>query len=147
MWIMFDRSHRSMRTMAAVAFPHARTIRGLLLPRKRRSRLKMPVRAQITLLPDGRRLHMHDGPIDLIVEAFGSPDQVRVAYDAASARFEHVLDELCAELSLLRRPPSPDHQPAGVVAQRMFDAVSPYFPQNFITSMAAVAGAVAEEIL
>jgi ApbE superfamily uncharacterized protein (UPF0280 family) len=29
----------------------------------------------------------------------------------------------------------------------MFDAVSPYFPQNFITSMAAVAGAVAEEIL
>ena len=30
-------------------------------------------RAQIRLLPDGRRLHLHDGPIDLIVEAFGEP--------------------------------------------------------------------------
>ena len=28
-------------------------------------------RAQIRLLADGRRLHLHDGPIDLIVEAFG----------------------------------------------------------------------------
>ena len=28
-------------------------------------------RAQIGLLPDGRRLHLHDGPIDVIVEAFG----------------------------------------------------------------------------
>jgi ApbE superfamily uncharacterized protein (UPF0280 family) len=90
---------------------------------------------------------MNDGPIDLIVEAFGSPNQVRIAHGAASARFDHVLDELCAELSLLRRPPSPDHRPAGVIAQRMADAVSPYFPQNFVTPMAAVAGAVAEEIL
>jgi ApbE superfamily uncharacterized protein (UPF0280 family) len=107
----------------------------------------MLARAQITLLPDGRRLHMHDGPIDLIVEAFGSSEHVRTAYTSASARFEPVLDELCAELSLLRRSPSIDHSPDGVIAQRMVGAVSPYFPQTFITPMAAVAGAVAEEIL
>ena len=107
----------------------------------------MPGRAQIQFLPDGRRLHMNDGPIDLIVEAFGSPDQVRIAYDTASARFEHVLDELCAELTLLRRPPSGEERPTGAVAQRMFDAVSRYYPQTFITLMAAIAGAVADEIL
>ena len=27
---------------------------------------------QIALLPDGKRLHLQDGPIDLIVEAEGS---------------------------------------------------------------------------
>ena len=32
---------------------------------------EMKQRAQIRMLPDGRRLHLHDGPIDLIVEAFG----------------------------------------------------------------------------
>ena len=31
----------------------------------------MNTRAQIRLLDDGRRLHLNDGPIDLIVEAFG----------------------------------------------------------------------------
>jgi uncharacterized protein len=107
----------------------------------------MPGRAQIWLLPDGHRLHMNDGPIDLIMEAFGSPDQARIAYNSAAARFEHVLDELCTELTLLRRPPSAADQPTGVIAQRMLDAVSPYYPTTFITPMAAVAGAVAEEIL
>ena len=38
---------------------------------------------------------MSDGPIDSIVEAFGEPDQIRAAYDAAAERFVKVLDELC----------------------------------------------------
>jgi hypothetical protein len=29
------------------------------------------MRAQVSFLPDGRRLHLQDGPIDLIIEAFG----------------------------------------------------------------------------
>jgi len=45
----------------------------------------MNQRAQIRMLPDGRRLHLHDGPIDLIVEAFGAPREVETAYRAASA--------------------------------------------------------------
>jgi len=104
-------------------------------------------RAQISLLPDGRRLHINDGPIDLIVEAFGATDQIQQTYRAASARFVTVLDELCAELPLLRREPDLENWPNGVIARRMAEAVLPYSAQTFITPMAAVAGAVAEEIL
>src|SRR5260370_1421406 len=42
---------------------------------------------QIALLADGKRLHLQDGPIDLIIEAKGKPAQVRAAYDAAARRF------------------------------------------------------------
>jgi ApbE superfamily uncharacterized protein (UPF0280 family) len=106
------------------------------------------MRAQIGFLPDKRRLHLHDGPIDLIVEAFGAPREVNAAYRAATERFVTVLDELCRELPVLRqasRKSSP--RAAGVVAKRMQAAVAPYSEQTFITPMAAVAGAVAEEIL
>jgi hypothetical protein len=56
------------------------------------------MRQQVAILPDKRRLHLQDGPIDLIVEAFGAPDEVRRAYAAAVVRFTTILDELCAEL-------------------------------------------------
>ena len=54
-------------------------------------------------LDDGR-LHLQDGPIDLILEAFGDSGEVERAYEAVRARFGTVLDELCAELALLRAP-------------------------------------------
>ena len=104
--------------------------------------------AEIRLLPDGRRLHLHDGPIDLIVEAFGAQCDIKAAYQAAAERFVAVLDELCSELALLRQPARKHGLlPVGVVAKRMAAAVAPYCEQTFITPMAAVAGAVAEEIL
>jgi len=103
---------------------------------------------QIRLLPDGRRLHLQDGPIDIILEAFGRVAEVEAAYLAAAQRFVTVLDELCEELTFLRQPTAPDSPPPrGVIAQRMLAAVLPYSRSNFITPMAAVAGAVAEEIL
>jgi uncharacterized protein len=109
---------------------------------------KMNSRAQIRFLSDGRRLHLHDGPIDLIIEAFGALCEMERAYQAASARFVTVLDELCGELSLLRAQCSSESDwPHGTVARRMFAAVMPYAAEYFITPMAAVAGAVAEEIL
>jgi ApbE superfamily uncharacterized protein (UPF0280 family) len=108
----------------------------------------MNSRAQIRKLADGKRLHLHDGPIDLIIEAFGSATQIENAYRAACARFETVLDELCRELLLLRQPcTSESDWPHGTVARRMMAAVMPYASEYFITPMAAVAGAVAEEIL
>jgi uncharacterized protein len=108
----------------------------------------MSGRAQIRMLPDGRRLHMQDGPIDLIVEGFGEEGEIECAYHAAGRRFVTVLYELCSELTFLRQPTMIDGpQPDGSVARRMADAVLPYAPTNFITPMAAVAGAVAEEIL
>lgn len=102
---------------------------------------------QIALLSDGRRLHLQDGPIDLIVEARGRVDEVRVAYDAAARRFTGLLDELCAELTELRTAAAPRTSLTGAVARRMHAAVMPYAADCFITPMAAVAGSVAEEIL
>jgi uncharacterized protein len=108
----------------------------------------MNSRAQIHMLPDGQRLHMHDGPIDLIVEAFGTKTAIERAYRAATARFVNVLDELCGELAFLRRPTQVDGPlPNGPIARRMVAAVAPFASSMFITPMAAVAGAVAEEIL
>jgi hypothetical protein len=103
---------------------------------------------QIALLPDGRRLHLQDGPIDLIVEAKGKEADVRAAYEAAARRFTGLLDELCAELVELRKAADPARCALkGVVACRMHAAVAPFAGDCFITPMAAVAGAVAEEIL
>ena len=104
--------------------------------------------AVIRMLPDGRRLHLHDGPIDLVVEAFGPAESVRAAYGAGAARFVSVLDELCGDLTLLRqRAGAGPRRPEGPIARRMFEAVEPFAEETFITPMAAVAGAVAEEIL
>jgi ApbE superfamily uncharacterized protein (UPF0280 family) len=103
---------------------------------------------QIGFLADGRRLHLQDGPIDLIVEAWGSEANVRAAYDAAARRFMGLLDTLCEELTELRKPAEPARcRLQGKVARRMHAAVAPYAAEHFITPMAAVAGAVAEEIL
>jgi len=103
---------------------------------------------QIALLPDGKRLHLQDGPIDLIVEARGGGDEVRAAYAAAAQRFTGLLDELCVELVELRKAADPAHCVLeGVVARRMHAAVAPFAAGCFITPMAAVAGSVAEEIL
>src|SRR5262249_28688459 len=104
----------------------------------------MNERAQIQLLPDGRRRHLQNGPIDIVVHAFGSPHEVAAAYRAAAVRFVTVLDELCEELSMLRQPPTGQVIPRGIVARRMHAAVTPYAAKYFITPMAAVAGAVAE---
>jgi uncharacterized protein len=107
----------------------------------------MRIPPQQTRFPDGR-LHLQDGPIDLIIEAFGEAQAVEVAYAAAWRRFATILDELCAELPLLRACATPEaKQPVGAVARRMADAVAPLCHDRFITPMAAVAGAVAEEVL
>ena len=55
------------------------------------------------LLADGR-LHLHHGPIDLVIGADGPPAAVTRLYRLAAARFDTILDELVGELDLLRRP-------------------------------------------
>ncbi|MGA8901447.1 UPF0280 family protein [Bradyrhizobium sp.] len=103
---------------------------------------------QVGWLKDGKRLHLQDGPIDLIVEAHGAGANLHAAYGAAIDRFTGLLDELCDELSLLRTVADPNACILrGVVARRMHAAVAPFARDHFITPMAAVAGSVAEEIL
>lgn len=96
-------------------------------------------------LPDGR-LHFSHGPIDLVIHAEGVLDAVNAAHEKAWRRFESVLQELVAELPLLRSPVTDDCRLQGEIARRMWDACHPYRAQ-YITPMAAVAGAVAEEII
>lgn len=103
--------------------------------------------AQARLLADGRRLHLHHGPIDLIVEAFAGPGERAAAYRRIAARFATVLEELVAELAELRRPATATPREfRGSTARRMERAVCP-LSAGFITPMAAVAGAVADETL
>ncbi len=97
-------------------------------------------------LPDGR-LHLQQGPIDLIIEAFGATAEVDRAYAQATERFGDVLPGLVGELPALRQPVG-EAYPAlhGPVARRMAVAVWPH-RAVYITPMAAVAGAVADEVL
>ena len=105
------------------------------------------MRAQQSLLPDGLRLHLQHGPIDIIAQAFGAADEVALSYEQAGRRFGTILQELVAELPRLRTPIGPAMPLfSGTVERRMADAVWPH-RSFFITPMAAVAGAVAEEVL
>ena len=99
---------------------------------------------QIAALPGGR-LHLQHGPIALVAGADGGPAACQTAFAALAARFATVLEELCRELPALRAQAG---QPVrGAVARRMAIAVLPHAAHGFITPMAAVAGAVADEML
>ena len=100
----------------------------------------------VALLADGR-LHLQHGPIDLIIEAWGERAEVAAAYQQASARFHDVLEVLVQELAQLRTPLGEAYPLLrGPVARRMLAACWPH-RASYITSMAAVAGGVADEIL
>jgi uncharacterized protein len=99
------------------------------------------------MLPDGRRLHLQHGPIDLIVEAWGAAEEVAASYGQAVARFETILAELVSELPLLRTPVAAGACPLqGRIARQMWRATAAHLPR-FVTPMAAVAGSVADEVL
>jgi ApbE superfamily uncharacterized protein (UPF0280 family) len=99
---------------------------------------------QVSYLADGRRLHLHHGPIDLIVDAEGTGREA--ALQAAVQRFETVLEELVPELPALRHPVQGHPGVQGAIAAQMLAAARPFAPK-FVTPMAAVAGAVADTVL
>jgi len=98
------------------------------------------------LLANGR-LHLQHGPIDLIIEAWGEHTEVETAYQQAITRFDDILEVLVQELPQLRTPLGEAYPLLrGPVARRMLAACWSY-RASYITPMAAVAGAVADEIL
>ena len=108
----------------------------------------MKISTPISAILDDGRLHLQHGPIDLIIEAFANDHrEITMAYEQASMRFSSLLSSLVLELKKLRTSLSNQfplfYDP---VAQRMAQAVWPY-RDEFITPMAAVAGAIADEIL
>jgi len=101
---------------------------------------------QRALLPDGR-LHLQDGPIDLVIGIEGARPAVLEAREAAWRSLHGILAGLAEELPALRAPlsgrmPTLSHP----VAQRMAEAAWPH-RAHFVTPMVAVAGAVAEHVL
>ena len=101
------------------------------------------------MMPDGRRLHLRQGPIDLIIRADADSrvEEAR-ALDSAVERFRGLLQQIVDELPSLRRRARRDGpKPKGAVAARMLGAVLPHSAFEFVTPMAAVAGAVADEVL
>ena len=99
---------------------------------------------QAARLSDGR-VHLQDGPIDLILKAEGPGHEM--AEQAAVAAFNGLLATLVEELPVLRRPiADPLPSVSGPVARRMVAAVAPC-AGRFVTPMAAVAGSVADHIL
>ena len=104
---------------------------------------------QIAMLPDGKRLHLQYGPTDMIVEADGDEDEVAAAYRQAIARFRTILPELVGELPRLRRPVAESLRADSFrwsTARRMAEAARLH-RGVFVTPMAGVAGAVADEAL
>lgn len=102
--------------------------------------------AQTRRTADGR-LHLRHGPIAIVAEAEGPPDEVARAYEQACARFAGLLEGLVAELPILRRPVGPGPCPlSGAIAQAMWAAARSH-RSAFVTPMVAVAGAVADAVL
>lgn len=99
------------------------------------------------LLPDGQRLHLQHGPIDLILGADGPEGGRALAFAAAARRFDTVLTEIVADLPALRRPVGESGSVSGAIAARMVATARPFAEGVFVTPMAAVAGAVAEAVL
>ena len=93
----------------------------------------------------GGRLHLSHGPIDVVLKAFGTEENVTRAHEAAARRFATILPELCAELPALRAR-AETALPQSPVGRRMAEACM-LFRGIFVTPMAAVAGAVADELL
>ena len=92
------------------------------------------------------RWHFQHGPMDIIIGAEGSAVALEAAHEAAWLRFCGVLDELVQELPLLRLPVQGQCSLQGRIARRMWQACKPY-SASYITPMAAVAGAVAQELV
>jgi len=96
-------------------------------------------------LQDGR-WHFHYGPIDLVISIDGERVDIERALSACWCRFAQILPELVVELSVLRQPLTQAAWMQSPVARRMVRACWPHRSQ-FITPMAAVAGAVADELI
>ena len=109
------------------------------------------MQATRNLLSDGR-WHFQHGPIDIVLQVQGEVKACQQAVEIAWQRFQTVLPELVSELPLLRQPVAQLHASSfkGVVAQRMRLAaqdVAWAAADGFVTPMAAVAGAVAQELI
>ncbi|WP_415235745.1 UPF0280 family protein [Sneathiella sp.] len=107
----------------------------------------MTGQATVRLMADGRRLHLQHGPIDIVAEAFGKPEEIETAYKQGAVAFSSILSTLVEDLSVLKRPVSGKTAPAmNGLSQTLWNAARQFSDDYFVTAMAAVAGAVADHV-
>ena len=104
----------------------------------------LPAGLQANLFGAAQRLYIQHGPTNLVIDADG-PDRLAL-FELAVDSMRDVLSGLVGELSCLRAPWDVAHPPSGAVARRMHDACA-IAGDRFVTSMAAVAGAIADHVL
>ena len=103
--------------------------------------------AQRTAL-DGGRWHFQHGPIDIVIGADGDAGRgARARTKPRGSASRTVLDELVAELPLLRQPVRRRLPAAGPDRAAHVAGLRARSRAGFITPMAAVAGAVAQELI
>jgi ApbE superfamily uncharacterized protein (UPF0280 family) len=93
------------------------------------------------------RWHFQHGPIDLVLDVDACAEIAERCIADCWRAFQSILSGLVAELPALRRPASERVPLRGPVARRMAMACEPFADDVFITPMAAVAGAVADELI
>lgn len=99
----------------------------------------------INRLP-GERLHLRHGPIAIVLKVWADDAVAKQAQRLVTRHFPKILPELADVLPTLRAPLKKRVSVEGRVAQAMVDAALP-FADVYVTPMAAVAGAVADEVL
>ena len=98
-------------------------------------------RLLVAWLPDGKRLHLKNGHVNMIVQAFGRPGEVGRAYDAAIARARELVFELGEDLPRLYENAAPQT----IVARRAAAACAEV--PGALAPVTALTGAVADEVL
>ena len=93
------------------------------------------------------RWHFQHGPIDLVIDVRAPAAVQRHAIADCWDEFPRLLPALVQELPALRRAVDDGVALQGPVARRMLHACRPFAAARFITSMAAVAGAVADHLI
>jgi ApbE superfamily uncharacterized protein (UPF0280 family) len=102
-------------------------------------------RLKVAWLPDGRRLRLRNGPLDVVVQGFGRPSHVGRAYDAAISRAREICQELGHDLPALYE----GRAPRGAAAWGALTAVArlPGGLRHGWGACVALNGAIADEVL
>jgi len=104
--------------------------------------------AQSQWLKPNKRLHLSHGPIDLVIDIDAGVQETQKAFAQAKQQFSGLLELLVEDLSVLRAESGTvaTTSLSSSVSQRMVYQAS-RFSSAFVTPMAGVAGAVADDIL
>ncbi len=98
-------------------------------------------RLRVAWLADGKRLHLQNGPVNLIIQAFGPPSEVGRAYSAGIERARALVLELAEDVPRLQSGLAP-HTTVGL---RAVDACAQV--PGALGPLTALPGAVADEVL